>query len=83
MNDHSVLTMKDIARELGISVATVSRALKDSPRISEERRRMIQQYAREHNFTPNVLAESLRHSRVQPLKRVRSVCFIPSKKQFQ
>ena len=27
---------------------------------------MIQQYAREHNFTPNVLAESLRHSRVQP-----------------
>lgn len=29
---------------------------------------MIQQYAREHNFTPNVLAESLRHSRVQPQK---------------
>lgn len=60
--------MKDIARELGISVATVSRALNDSPRISPERRQQIQQYAREHNFTPNVLAESLRHSRVQPLK---------------
>ena len=62
------LTMKDIARELDISVATVSRALKDSPRISEEQRARIQQYAREHNFTPNVLAESLRHSRVQPLR---------------
>ena len=61
-----VMTMKDIARELGISVATVSRALRDSPRISEERRRMVQQYARDHNFSPNVLAESLRHSRVQP-----------------
>lgn len=60
--------MKDIARELGISVATVSRALNDSPRISPERRQQIQQYAREHNFTPNVLAESLRHSRVQPQK---------------
>ena len=60
--------MKDIARELGISVATVSRALSDSPRISEERRRQIQAYAREHNFTPNVLAESLRHSRVKPMK---------------
>ena len=63
-----VLTMKDIARELGVSVATVSRALKDSPRISAEQRQKIQQYAREHNFTPNVLAENLRHSRVQPLK---------------
>ena len=68
MNERSTLTMKDIARELGTSVATVSRALKDSPRISLEQRQRIQQYAREHNFTPNVLAESLRHSRVQPIK---------------
>jgi DNA-binding LacI/PurR family transcriptional regulator len=68
MKEKSILTMKDIARELGISVATVSRALKDSPRISLERRQLIQEYARSHNFTPNVLAESLRHSRVQPLK---------------
>ena len=60
--------MKDIAREFGISVATVSRALKDSPRISAERRAAIQQYAREHNFTPNVIAESLRHSRIKPQK---------------
>ena len=60
--------MKDIARELGVSVATVSRALKDSPRISKERRTLIQEYAREHNFTPNVIAESLRFARVQPLK---------------
>ena len=62
--------MKDIARELGTSVATVSRALKDSPRISAEQRQRIQQYAREHNFTPNVLAESLRLSRVHPQKLI-------------
>ena len=68
MNEKAPMTMKDIAQELGISVATVSRALKDSPRISADRRSMIQQYAREHNFTPNILAESLRHSRVQPQK---------------
>lgn len=60
--------MKDIARNLGVSVATVSRALKDSPRISAEKRKLIQDYAREHNFLPNVIAESLRKSRVQPLK---------------
>ena len=35
--------MKDIARDLGVSVATVSRALKDSPRISEEKRKQIQE----------------------------------------
>ena len=70
MNGKTPLTMKDIARELGISVATVSRALKDSPRISPERRAAIQQYAREHDFTPNVLAESLRHSKIHPIKLI-------------
>ena len=68
MDKTAPLTMKDIARELGVSVATVSRALKDSPRISPERRSMIQEYARKHNFTPNVIAESLRYARVQPMK---------------
>ena len=68
MKDNAPLTMKDIAREFGVSVATVSRALKNSPRISADRRTAIQQYAREHNFTPNVIAESLRFSRVQPQK---------------
>ena len=60
--------MRDIARKFGTSVATVSRALKDSPRISEERRQMIQAYAREHNFFPNAMGEALRHSRVMPSK---------------
>ena len=68
MKENTQLTMKDIARELNVSVATVSRALKNSPRISLEQRQRIQQYAREHNFTPNILAESLRHSKVQPMK---------------
>ena len=60
------LTMKDIAKELGVSIATVSRALKDNPSISEEQREKIKTYAREHNFYPNVIAESLRNSKVKP-----------------
>ena len=68
MEKSGPLTMKDIAREFGISVATVSRALKDSPRISEERRKAIQAYAREHNFYPNAVGEALRHSKVMPLR---------------
>ena len=68
MNVNTPITMKDIARELGVSVATVSRALKDSPRISREKRERIKQYAQEHNFMPNIIAESLRNSRVRPQK---------------
>ena len=68
MKENAVMTMKDIARELHVSVATVSRALKNSPRISQEQRERIQQFARQHNFTPNMLAESLRLSKVQPMK---------------
>lgn len=68
MKESTPLTMKDIARELGVSVSTVSRALSDSSRISAERRDCIKKYAQEHNFYPNFIAGSLRKSRVQPLK---------------
>jgi len=62
------ITMKDIAQEFGVSVATVSRALSDNNRISKQRREAIQAYAREHNFYPNILGEQLRHVNVRPLK---------------
>ena len=65
---HSQITMKDIAKALGVSVATVSRALADNPSISEKRRKTIQEYAKEHNFVSNVLAESLRHSKARSQK---------------
>ena len=70
MDDKRQLTMKDIARELGVSVATVSRALSDSASISRERRKAIQQYAREHNYFPNIIAEQLRHSRRNPSRAI-------------
>ena len=70
MNDNRQMTMKDIARELGVSVATVSRALSDSPSISRKRRQEIQQFAREHNYFPNVIAEQLRHSRRNPSRAI-------------
>ena len=60
--------MKDIARELGVSISTVSRALKDSPRISAAQKERIQAFARAHNFCPNVIGEALRYSRTQPMK---------------
>lgn len=68
MSENPTLTMKDIARELGVSVSTVSRALKDSPLISPEQRERIQAYARKHSFLPNELAGSLRRSHFSPPK---------------
>ena len=70
MKETRPMTMKDIAKEFGISVATVSRALKDSPRISIERRRAIQQYAKDHNFYPNLIGEALRHSKDMSSKMI-------------
>lgn len=67
MSNITQMTMKDIAQNLGVSIATVSRALKDSPRISAVQKERIQQYAREHNFIPNMVGEALRHSKA-PLK---------------
>ena len=66
MEQSGEMTMKDIARALGVSAATVSRALKDSPSISRSRREAIQQFAREHNYVPNAIAEQLRNSRKSP-----------------
>ena len=60
------ITMKDIARELGVSVATVSRALKGSAEISAERTQQIVDYARRHHFLPNAVAQQLRQSRSTP-----------------
>ena len=48
MKELTPITMKDIAKALKVSVATVSRALKDSPRISMAQRDKIKEYAREH-----------------------------------
>lgn len=64
------ITMKDIAEALNVSVATVSRALSGNKAISEKRRKEIQDYAREHNFVSNFIAESLRNSKSKPVKLI-------------
>ena len=61
--ENVAITIKDIARELGVSVSTVSRALQDNPSISRERREAIQAYAREHHYQPNTIATALRSSK--------------------
>jgi LacI family transcriptional regulator/LacI family repressor for deo operon, udp, cdd, tsx, nupC, and nupG len=54
-----VVSIKDIAKAAGVSYSTVSRALNDSPLISQEVRQRIQGLARSMGYTPNALAQSL------------------------
>jgi DNA-binding LacI/PurR family transcriptional regulator len=61
------ITIKDIAKILGISASTVSRALKDHPDISPETKRLVQTFAEKVHYRPNSLALSLRHSKTYTL----------------
>ncbi|MDR3118985.1 MAG: LacI family transcriptional regulator [Mediterranea sp.] len=57
------ITIKDIAKALGVAPSTVSRALKDNPYISRETKEAVCKYAQEHNYKPNIMAFNLRTSR--------------------
>ena len=59
MSGKKRVSLKDLAEELGVSVSTVSRALKDSPEIGEEMRERVKKLAGEWNYRPNPFAMSL------------------------
>jgi LacI family transcriptional regulator len=53
-------SVKDLAQELGVSIATVSRALRSSPEIGQEMQRKVKALAKIMNYRPNPFAQSLR-----------------------
>src|SRR5689334_6389340 len=55
----AMTNIKDVAREAGVSVATVSRVFNDSGRVSEETRRRVRAVAERLRFWPNGVARSL------------------------
>lgn len=54
------VTQKDIAEKLGVSINTVSRALRDSSEISVELKKKIKQLADEMGYIPNSVANFMR-----------------------
>jgi LacI family transcriptional regulator len=64
---YNQVTIKDIARELGISPSTVSRALKDHPDISPETKKAVNELADKLNYQPNIVALSLRQSKTNTI----------------
>ena len=57
------VTIKDIAKALKMSTSTVSRALRDSYEISAKTKEIVLKYAKEINYTPNPIAQSLKERR--------------------
>src|SRR5574344_833427 len=53
-------SLKDLAQRLGVSIATVSRALRNSPEIGQEMQARVKALAKELNYRPNPFAQSLR-----------------------
>ncbi|WP_424933245.1 LacI family DNA-binding transcriptional regulator [Amaricoccus macauensis] len=56
---HGNATLKDLAKKLDVSIATVSRALSGQDRISPETRKRVEMAAREIGYCPNRAARAL------------------------
>ena len=64
------ITLKQIARELEVSISTVSKSLRNNIEISEETRLKIQAFAKLYNYKPNNIALSLKN------KKTKTICII-------
>jgi DNA-binding LacI/PurR family transcriptional regulator len=69
-------TLRDMADRLGVSIATVSRAMNDKPGVSTETRERVLALAQELQYLPNLSARSLATSRTN------TILFIVHNRQF-
>ena len=58
-----MMTLKNLAKELKVSISTVSKALRDSPEISTETIEKVKDLAKKYNYRPNKIALSLKSNR--------------------
>lgn len=54
----SKATLKELAKELGVSTSTVSKALSNSPEISELTKIKIKEFAQLKNYKPNKIGRA-------------------------
>ncbi len=64
------VTLKQIARELDVSISTVSKSLRNSLEISEDTRQKVQAFAKLYNYRPNNIALSLKN------RKSKTICII-------
>jgi len=61
------VTLKQIAKELDVSISTVSKALKDSVEISLDTRQKVKAFAKLYNYKPNNIALSLKNRKTKTI----------------
>ncbi len=61
------ITLKQIAKELDVSISTVSKALSNSKEISEDTTQKIQAFAKLYNYRPNNIALSLKNRKTKTI----------------
>jgi LacI family transcriptional regulator len=61
------ITLKQIAKELDVSISTVSKSLRNSPEIGEETRLRVQAFANFYHYKPNNIALSLKNRRTKTI----------------
>ena len=61
------ITLKQIAKELDVSISTVSKSLRNSPEIGEETRLKVQAFAKFYNYKPNNIALSLKNRKTKTI----------------
>ena len=61
------VTLKQIAKELDVSISTVSKALRNSAEISEDTRQKVQAFAKLYNYRPNNIALSLKNRKTKTI----------------
>jgi LacI family transcriptional regulator len=59
----TLVGIRDVARMAGVSTATVTRVLRDSPKVTEETKALVQKTVSELGYTPNAMARALTSGR--------------------
>jgi len=67
LNMRRKITLKQIARELDVSISTVSKALRNSAEISDDTKQKIQAFAKLYNYRPNNIALSLKNRKTNTI----------------
>ena len=61
----TTLSIRDISRQAGVSIATVSRVINQNGRYSEETRQRVMRIIEENHYVPNQVAKGLRMHRTK------------------